>query len=184
MTQPTRELRSWGGRRTGAGRPPKGALAGVPHLERAVLAPRFPVHATWRMAEGVWSLRTRRSFGALSRAMHAGAARFGVRLVHYAVLGTEVHLMVEAPDRRALSRAMKGLGVRIARALNRVMKRNGPVLADRYHARFLVTPSQARRARNQLLGGAPRRGYGTRDAYASIAPLMTPRTRLLERLQR
>src|SRR5206468_2104105 len=117
-----------------------GARAGAPHLPRPTLAPRFPVHATWRMAGGVWNLRTRRCFSALARAMHGGAARFGFRLVHYSVMGNHVHLLVEAPDRRALSRAMKGLGVRIARALNRVMQRRGPVLGDRYHAHILRTP--------------------------------------------
>src|SRR6266404_2681734 len=69
--------RTWGGKRKGAGRKPAGERAGVAHVERAVLAPRFPVHATWRMSEGVWNLRTRRCFGALERAMFGGATRFG-----------------------------------------------------------------------------------------------------------
>ena len=70
----------------------------------------------------------------MQRAMYAGAVRFGFRLVHYAVMGNHVHFLVEAPDKRALARALKGLGVRIARALNRVMKRHGRVIGDRYHA--------------------------------------------------
>src|SRR5215475_14268804 len=108
-------FRTWGGARKGAGRPPSGARAGTPHLTRQKLSQRFPVLATWRMGPEVANLRTRRSFTALRRAMYAGAARFGFRLVHYAVLGNHVHLIVEAPDHRALARAMKGLGVRIAR---------------------------------------------------------------------
>ena len=48
-------FRTWGGKRKGAGRKPVGAKAGVPHVEREVLAPRFPVHVTWRMEKGVWN---------------------------------------------------------------------------------------------------------------------------------
>ena len=180
MAQRAFEWRTWGGKRKGAGRPPKGGRAGVPHVEREVLAKRFPVHATWRMEREVWNLRTRRCFRVLERAMYAGATRFGFRLVHYSVMGNHVHLIVEAPDRRALGRAMKGLGVRIARALNLVMKRRGSVIGDRYHAHILKTPSEVKRARGYLLTNA-RHHYGraSRDPYTSRAPLSAPRTWLL-----
>src|SRR5689334_1009894 len=49
MPQIDLKFRTWGGRRKGAGRKPKGDNAGVPHVPRAVLKPRFPVHVTWRM---------------------------------------------------------------------------------------------------------------------------------------
>jgi REP element-mobilizing transposase RayT len=182
MAQRAFKWRTWGGRRKGAGRKPKGERAGVAHVERAVLAPRFPVHATWRMSKEVWNLRTRRCFGALERAMYGGATRFGFRLVHYSVMGNHVHLIVEAPDRRALSRAMKGLGVRIARALNRVMKRSGRVVGDRYHAHVLRTPSEVKRARNYLLSNARHHyGHTGHDPYASLRPVIAPRTWLLMR---
>jgi len=61
-----------------------------------------------------------------------------------------LHLICEAEDARALGRGMKGLGVRIARGLNRVMDRRGAVIADRYHSRVLRTPSEVRRALNYL----------------------------------
>jgi len=63
-----------------------------------------------------------------------GCQRFGYRLIEFSVQGNHIHLVVEAPDVVALGRAMKGLEVRMARALNKVMKRKGPVFADRYHA--------------------------------------------------
>jgi putative transposase len=183
MAQRAFKWRTWGGKRRGAGRKPAGERAGVAHVERAVLAPRFPVHATWRMSKGVWNLRTRRCFGALKRAMYAGATRFGFRLVHYSVMGNHVHLIVEAPDRKALSRAMKGLGVRIARALNRVMKRSGRVVGDRYHAHILRTLSEVKRARNYLLTNARHHyGHATSDPYTSMRPLIAPRTWLLAQM--
>ena len=107
-----------------------------------MLKRRFPVHVTWRMMDGVWNLRTRRCFGALSRAFWGGANRFGFRLVHYSVQGNHVHLLVEAEDEKALSRGMKGLGVRVAKGLNRVMGRQGKVLDDRYHGHILRTPTE------------------------------------------
>src|SRR4051812_471861 len=176
-------FRTWGGKRKGAGRKPAHGRAGVPHVERPSLPARFPVHATWRMDPEVWNLRSQRCFRVLERAMYAGAVRFGFRLVHYAVMGNHVHLLVEAPDRRALSRAMKGLGVRIARALNRVMKRSGRVVGDRYHAHMLRTPSEVKRARVYLSTNA-RQHYGhtaAADRFTSRAPIVAPRTWLLRR---
>jgi hypothetical protein len=41
--------------------------------------------------------------------------------------------------------------IRIARGLNRVMKRSGRVFADRYHSRILRTPSEVRNAVNYVL---------------------------------
>jgi putative transposase len=174
-------FRTWGGKRRGAGRKPNGKKAGVSHLRRAVLPPRFPVHATWRV--DAWNLRTRRCFGPVRSAMFAGATRFGFRLVHYAVMGNHVHLIVEAPDRKALGRAMKGLGVRIARALNRVMGRTGRVIGERYHARMLKTPTEVKRARHYLLTNA-RKHYGVvgADPYASVQAVVAGRTWLLRRM--
>jgi REP element-mobilizing transposase RayT len=73
----------------------------------------------------VWNLRTHRCFRALRRALERGCARFGFRLIHFSVQGNYIHFVVEAPDQLALTRAVKGLEVRMARALNRVMHRKG-----------------------------------------------------------
>src|SRR5689334_18918213 len=125
MRQLALEFKTWGGKRAGAGRPPKAAVACVPHVPRAKLAPRFPVHVTWRMHREVWNLRSRRSARALAPALYKGAVREGFRLVHFAVMGNHMHLMVEASDSVRLARGMQGLGVRVARALNRMMRRSG-----------------------------------------------------------
>src|SRR5262245_54946013 len=177
-------FRTWGGWRKGAGRKRKDGRPGpgMPHTTRPALARRFPVHVTWRMRRGVWNLRTRRCFSALGQALVAGGDRFGFRLVHYAVLRDHIHLLVEAQDERALSRGMKGLGVRVARALNRVMQCCGNVVQDRYHARILRTPTEVRHARNYLRTNA-RHHYGLvgADPYASTKSLIAPKTWLLRR---
>ena len=155
----------------------------MPHRTRAELKARFPVHATWRMTKGVWNLRTRRCFTALSRAFYAGADRHGFKLVHYSVQGNHLHLMVEAKDEKALAKGMNALGVRIARGLNRVMQRRGNVLDDRYHAHILRSPTEARRARNYLLQNA-RKHYRitVADPYTSARALIEPDTFLMRRL--
>lgn len=101
---------------------------------------------TLRVRDHVWNLRSRRGLSVLRRAFAGGGERFGFRLVHYSVQGNHLHLLGEARDRLALSRAMKGLGVRIARRLNSLMGTRGPVFRERYHARALRTPLEVRRA--------------------------------------
>ncbi len=183
MRQKAFAFRTWGGRRKGAGRKPKGERAGVGHVARPALAARFPVHVTWPMAEGVRNLRTRRCFDVMRRAMYAGALRHGFRLVHYAVMGNHVHLIVEAPSRVRLARGMQGLGVRIARALNRVIGRSGRVIGDRYHAHILKTPSEVKRARTYLLTNARHHyGHAHVDLFASQVALVAPQTWLLRRV--
>jgi REP element-mobilizing transposase RayT len=106
---------------------------------------------TLRVRRDVWELRTHRCFRTLQRAFAGGCARFGYRLVHFSVQGNHLHLIVEAPDVVALGRAMKGLEVRMARALNKLMRRRGPVFTDRYHAHLLASPREAGRAVRYVL---------------------------------
>src|SRR5450631_914413 len=135
-----------GGKRAHAGRKPNGASAGVSHLRRPRFARTLPVHVTVRMAQHVYNLRSRRAFSVVGRAIAKAAARFGVTIVRFSVQGNHVHLVVEASETEALSRAMQGWSIRVAKGLNRMMKRSGRVFADRYHSRPLRTPTEVRRA--------------------------------------
>ncbi|HUS62941.1 MAG TPA: transposase, partial [Kofleriaceae bacterium] len=100
-------------------------------------------------------------------ALVATSARFGMRIVHFSVQGDHIHLLVEARDRRCLSRAMKGFEVRVARRLNALMGRKGRVFADRYHAHQLETPTEARRALVYVLGNAAKHPADPRERAAS-----------------
>lgn len=135
-----------GGRRPGAGRKPNGSKPGVSHLRRPRFARLSPVHVTMRMARHVYNLRSRRSFSVIARALATAAERFGMRIVQFAVEGNHVHLVVEAEATEALARGMQGFSIRVAKGLNKMMHRRGRVLADRYHAHLLRTPSETRRA--------------------------------------
>jgi hypothetical protein len=64
-------FKQWGGARTGAGRKPKGEVAGVSHAPGAKLAARFPVHATVRLSRGLPRLRRRSEYAALRAAFAA-----------------------------------------------------------------------------------------------------------------
>ncbi|HYV67416.1 MAG TPA: transposase [Myxococcales bacterium] len=188
-------LPAWGGRRKGRRRRgEKRRLRKVPHRKRPKLSPRHPVHATWRVLPHVWNLRSRRCFVRIARCFERARDRFGFRLVHFSVQGNHIHLVVEAADERALARGMQGLGVRIAKALNRLMQRKGTVFADHYHARILRSPTQVANALAYVLlnflhhfpGEAARFGHDPRDPFSSAwrergrdPPVVPARTWLL-----
>lgn len=66
------------------------------------------------------------------------------RIVHFSVLTNHLHLVVEADERRALSRGVQGLKIRLTRRLNRLWDRKGTIFSERYHDRAISTPKQAR----------------------------------------
>src|SRR5438270_11382314 len=137
------QLPTWGGRRKRKrrrGTAKQDKLRKVPHRRRPALSPRNPVHVTWRVLPHVWNLRSRRCFSRIVECFSRGRDRFGFRLVHFSVQGNHLHLVVEADDERALARGMQGLGVRIAKALNRLMVRKGDVFAYHYHSCILRSP--------------------------------------------
>ncbi len=166
----TFQFRTWGGARRGAGRRPAGGRAGVSHLRREGPSSRTPVHVTLRLRPEVWNLRSGRMFRALYNAFVGGKERFGFRLVHYSVQGNHVHVVAEAPHRKALSRGVQGLSVRIARRLNRVMGRRGKVFADRFHSRVLKTPLEVKRVLSYVLGNARRHAARQGRAAERIDP--------------
>ena len=170
--QTSLRFRTWGGARKGAGRKPRGKSAGVSHLARERFARRLPVHVTIRMARHVVSLRSQRCFAAFVRVLGVAAERFDVTIVQFSLQGNHAHFVVEAAGDAALSRAMQGFGVRVARALNRVMKRRGRVLADRYHAHVLRTPREVRRAvayvRDNARKHAPRAALARPDRQVAL----------------
>jgi REP element-mobilizing transposase RayT len=131
----------------------------VAHSKRSTLKPTHPVHITLRIENGLENLRNRREYATVREALLAGADRFGMRVVEYAVLSNHLHLLCEADDERALARGIKGLCVRIARALNRLWNRVGSVFNDRYHAHVLKTPREVRNALSYVLHNAARHGY-------------------------
>ena len=189
-------FRAWGGRRSGAGRKPSGPKAGVPHRRRALHDGRHPTHVTLRAVRGLPSLRAPDLFGVLHRALaHASRERF--RVVHFSVQSNHVHLLVEAEGTGPLGRGMQGLGIRLAKAINRRLGRKGRIWADRYHGRPLRTPREVRHGLVYVLLNGRKHGVSGRggdpcssgawfdgwldriQAPVGPAPVEPPRTWLL-----
>jgi REP element-mobilizing transposase RayT len=124
----------------------------------------MPLHVTVRMAPHVYNLRSRRSFRVIEAALRIGGDRFNVRIVQFSVQGNHIHLLVEAPNRRALARAIQGLSIRVAKGLNRMMGRSGRVFDDRYHAR--VPPTEVRHAIHYVLENARKHATQRGATYA------------------
>jgi len=59
------EFRTHGGKRKGAGRPPKGKRPSEPHQEREEIDPRHPLHVVSRVVDGLGSLRKRDFYRAI-----------------------------------------------------------------------------------------------------------------------
>ena len=86
--------RTHGGSRPGAGRKPAGPRAGEPHVARAVVVGRVPLHVTMRVVRLLPSLRSERAMRVLRAAFAQGRKRPGFRLVQYAVQPDHLHLTV------------------------------------------------------------------------------------------
>jgi hypothetical protein len=94
---------------------------------------------------GVRSLRHGSVFPVVRGAI-AAAEKPWFRVVQFSVQSDHVHFIVEATNKAALSRGVRGLAIRIALAVNRALGRSGRVWGDRYHVRALRSPREVRNA--------------------------------------
>jgi REP element-mobilizing transposase RayT len=147
-----------GGKRRGAGRPPKGRRAGSPHKRRPVLHARHPVHVTLRVVSAVSNLRRRSAYHAIREATLTTARRENFRIVHLSIQRTHVHLLVEADHKQALASGLQGFQISAAKHLNAAIskgrpgpRRRGTVFPDRYFAEIITSPTQARNALAYLM---------------------------------
>ena len=123
----------------------------VPHRARPFHDRHHPAHVTWRIAEGIPSLRKfvlARAVGTTFRAITESHARrrTSFRVTHFSIQSNHIHLIVEAGSKTTLMRGLRGLGIWLARRVNERLGRHGQVLAERYHARPLTTPLAVRNA--------------------------------------
>lgn len=168
-----------GGARAGAGRPATLDRPALPHAAREEVRPGQPVHVTLRFTEA----GSERSFAVVHGALTAARTRWDARITHFSIQGNHVHLVVEAAGTAALSNAVRSLSIRLAKRLNRMMGRQGPVFEDRFHAHVLRTPAEVRNALRYVVGNfashAARRDEPVREGWVdpySSAAVRTPRT--------
>ena len=143
------EFKTWGGKRKGAGRPPKTYRSSERHIPRERFDRLTPVHVTLRLVHGFGTLRKRDTYKALRKATMAVLGRSDFRIVHLSPETDHIHLIVEAETDGALSRGVQAFEISASQHLNRAIskrrgsKRRGKVFADRYHSRLLKSPTQA-----------------------------------------
>ena len=148
----TKAKSSRGGKRRGAGRPPKGARAGVSHAKREAFKPSEPLHVVLRVLTVVGALRQFDMYRALRAATLTAARKGTMRIVHASIQNTHIHLIVEAESRLALARGMQGFQISAAKWINRAVskrtgvRRRGSVFSDRYFGEVLRSPRQVRSA--------------------------------------
>jgi REP element-mobilizing transposase RayT len=143
----------------------------VLHRQRVAVPGECPVHVTLRLRPGLPSLREGRFVREWRRSLAEAAERGHFRVNHYSLQGDHAHLIVEAQGKHALACGMKSIAARLARALNRVSGRSGPVLDGRYHHRSLRTPREVRRALAYVLLNARRHLAKRRQAARAGAAL-------------
>ncbi len=146
--------RRHGGKRKGAGRKSqrRDGRSCDPKRRRDRFCGRRAMHVTLRVQRGVASLRN----GQLIHRIRAGflaikQSRKDFAVIHYSIQSNHIHLIVEANDNEALGRGMKAVGIRIAKAVNKVFERTGKVLETGYHAQSLRKDRQIHNALRYVL---------------------------------
>jgi len=132
------------------------------------------VHVTLRVKAHLPSLREGRFVREFRRSLAEACERGAFRVNHYSLQGDHAHLIVEARGKEALACGMKSIAARLARAVNRVAGRSGPVLDGRYHHRSLRSPREVRRALAYVLLNARRHLAKRRHVSSTAASLVDP----------
>lgn len=145
-----------GGKRPGAGRPPKNGRAGTSHARRPDIKPAVPIHVVFRIESDIGSLRRRDIYEALRGATIVAGNHQDVRIVHMSIQRNHLHLYVEADNRAALTRGMKSFAVSAAKRINASIvvdgkHRRGRVFSDRYHIEVVTNCRQAHRVLGYIL---------------------------------
>ncbi|MGE0547746.1 MAG: transposase [Kofleriaceae bacterium] len=164
---------TWGGARIGTGRKKSQRRGCVPHRARPALSPRHPVHVVLRVKSGVGRLRRGRMYRLIRRLLGHYLGRPEFRIVHVSIQSNHIHLIVEAANKRALTRGMQSFAIRCARAIQSETRYADKVFEARYHATQIITPRQARNALAYVLNNWRRHRedlFNTTTMKASIDP--------------
>jgi putative transposase len=139
-------VRTWGGKRHGAGRKKNKLRRDPEHRSRPRHRRYDPLHVVLRTRKDVGRLRRGPTYHAIRRALLRVADRSTFRVVHLSIQHNHLHFLVEAEDKLHLSRGMQALTISAAKAINASLGRTGKVFEYRYHATPITNPRQARHA--------------------------------------
>jgi putative transposase len=143
----------------------------VSHSERPRFEKLTPAQVTLKIMNDVPSLRSSRRFAVIRRSFAKAKGLHGLRLVKFSVMSNHLHLVIEADTSRDLSRGVQGLCIRLAKALNALLRRHGRVFADHYHSHLLRSPTEVARALAYVRSNAEKH-YGETgvDYFCSAHP--------------
>lgn len=139
-------VRTWGGKREGAGRKKSGTRHDPDHRSRPKHVGRYPLHIVLRVRRDVGRLRRRKVYAGARQSLSAIAERIAFRVVHISIQHNHLHFLVEAADSATLESGMRGLAISLAKRINKSLGRSGKVFEFRYHSTTLTSPRQTRNA--------------------------------------
>ena len=145
----------------------------MPHRKRGPVSGERPAHLTWRVIEGLPSLRDEELLRGVDRCFAKAKVKDGFRIVHWSMMSNHFHVIVEAACRQSMTAGVKGLKVRLARAINRWLGRKGTVFLGRCLEEVLTCARQVRRCVRYVLENAKRHAgqawvpKGELDPYSS-----------------
>ncbi len=140
-----------GGARPGAGRP-KDPNAGAPHVPRPVVNAGDIVHAWWTTRPHVPSLVRRDMAKAIKEALQMGQERLECRIVVFRLRSDRLDILCEADSSDHLSRCLQGMGIRVAKAINRLDGSRGKVFSERFRQEVLDKRAVTKCAKELLTG--------------------------------
>ncbi|MEJ7596695.1 MAG: transposase [Kofleriaceae bacterium] len=158
-----------GGARPGAGRKRNERGQDIAHAPRPALSSRHPIHVVLRVVKWMPRLREGQTYRQIRRVLLRYLGRDDFRVVHVSIQHNHLHLLVEAADQYALSRAMQSFAINAARAIRRSMRSHGKVFAYRYHATQIRTPYHARHALAYVLNNWRRHREDCASVHALAA---------------
>lgn len=137
------KIKTWGGKRKGAGRPNLSRT--VNHMKRETVTSRTPVMITVKFKPELNNMRCDLLHDQLKKSF-VGAREVGLRVNHYSLEGNHLHVFAEAKDNEILARGMMSFGSSFGKATRKYNGGSGSVFVGRYHVRVLRTPTQAKNA--------------------------------------
>ena len=143
------EINTHGGKRKGAGRK-KSRKHELPHVARARVDERTPIHLNVKLHHGLPNLRTKSFLRSFHRALRRANEK-GLRVQQFAVEANHLHLIGEADDNDALARGVASLEASIVWALRKIYGYFGRVFRSRYHLHALRSPGEVRNALRYVL---------------------------------
>lgn len=110
------------------------------------------MHAWWSTREHIPSMLRRDVAKVVREALEQGQERLECRIVLYRLQKDRLDVLCEADHADYLSRCLQGLGIRVAKAINRLQGTRGKVFAERFRQEVLDKREVTKRGKELLEG--------------------------------